>query len=46
MLSSNLQDVSMATSGLLTCLLMCIGANIIVAGVLVVDGKLPVSRTW
>lgn len=46
MLSSNLQDVSMATSGLLICLLMCIETNIIVAGVLVVDGKLPVSRTW
>lgn len=45
MLSSNLQDVSMAMSDLLICLLMCIQTNIIVAGMLMVDGKLPVSWT-
>lgn len=36
----------MAMSGLLICLLMRIKTNIIVAVMLVVDGKLPVSRTW
>ena len=34
----NLQGVSMATSDLLIYLLMCIKTNIIVAGVLMVDG--------
>lgn len=45
MRSSNLQDVSMATDGLLIPLLMCIKTNITVAGAVMVDGKLPVSRT-
>lgn len=35
----------MATDGLLIPLLMCIKTNITVAGAVMVDGKLPVSRT-